>query len=248
VASAATEIKLQLLAENLHKQLQTNKIFTEDYCVTKALGGFNVGDSVKGLSYEQLFIKLLGLELVGTPGSPDDPEQEPDTPPNPEGGGDLPKDPTSEQIAANIMTRQTTIYQVNSSGELEEIPYTLKTYTKAQASQPPEKVETAFYKVEDSQGNILEVGYQHMTELKEMYYMVALPDYMRLYKNTQVQTWDELGQCWVLSQTKLTELPDDISEAFASAGLAAPAVPEGYTLWANLEDIDSGTTFRFVLI
>ena len=248
MASAATEIKLRLLAENLQKQLQANKVFTEDYLVSKPLGTFKTGDSVKGLSYEQIFIKLLGLKLSGDLDIPDLPEEPGEGPNEPGDAPNLPENPTIEQIITNITTQQTTIHQVNVYGELEEIPYMVKTYTEISYSQAPEKIETTFYKVLDAQGTIIGAGYQHMTELKEMYYMVALPDYMKLYKNTQVQTWDELCQCWVPSQTKLTELPNDISEAFVSAGLAVPVVPEGYTLWANLEDIDSGTTFRFVLI
>jgi hypothetical protein len=250
VIPTTTEVKLKLLAERLQQHIQTNKsqTFEEDYIVTKTLGAFKTGDSVKGLSYEQIFIKLLGLRLRGEE-SPDDPGVEPDKPNDPSTPvPELPETPTIDQIIDYIIAEQTTIHQVNASGELEEIPYKVKTYTETSYAQAPENVETTFYKVTGSNGEIIEAGYQHMTELKEMYYMVALPDCMKLGKNTKVQTWDDLSQCWADSQAQLTELPDDISNAFESAGLAAPVVPEGYTLWADLSDIDAGTIYRFILI
>jgi hypothetical protein len=250
ITPTTTELKLKILAEKLQQQIQTSKsqTFEEDYIVTQALGAFKAGDSVKGLSYEQIFIKLLGLRPSGTE-YPDDPGAEPDDPNDPSTPvPELPENPAIDQIIDHIITEQTTIHQVNASGELEEIPYKVKTYTEASYTQAPEKVETTFYKVTDNSGEIIEAGYQHMTELKDMYYMVALPEYMVLGENVEIQTWDDLSQCWTKAQTKLTKLPEDIGDAFASAGLETPIIPKGYTLWANLEDIDAGTTFRFVLI
>lgn len=245
IASASTEIKLRLLAENLHKQLQNNIVFKDDLRVSHAIGDFKLGESVQDLSYQQLFTKLLGLKLYGDIDVPDNPEDNPNEP------GilpELPENPTVEQIVESITAAQTTIHQINTDGELEEIPYIDKTFTEASYAQAPEQAETTFFRVLDANGNTVEAGYQHITEMKEMYYMVALPDYMRLGQNTQVQTWDELSNCWVPSSDQLTELPDDIDDAFASAGLAVPSVPDGYTLWAKLDDIDSGTVYRFVLI
>ena len=245
IASASTEIKLRLLAENLHKQLQNNIVFKDDLRVSHALGDFEIGESIQGLSYQQIFTKLLGLKLYGDIDVPDNPDDNPDEP------GilpELPENPTVEQIVESITTVQTTIHQINADGELEEIPYMDKTFTEASYAQAPEQAETTFFRVLDTNGNTVEAGYQHITEMKEMYYMVALPDYMRLGQNTKVQTWDDLSQCWTDSQAQLTQLPDDISSAFESAGLAAPVVPEGYTLWADLNDIDAGTIYRFILI
>jgi hypothetical protein len=250
ITPTTTELKLKLLAENLKQQIQTNKeqSFAEDYLVTQALGSFKVGDSVKGLTYEQIFIKLLGLQLSGID-DPEDPGTKPDKPNDPSTPApELPENPTIDQIIDYIITEQTTIHQVNASGELEEIPYKVKIYTEVSYTQAPEKVETTFYKVIDDNGEVIEAGYQHMTELKDMYYMVALPEYMVLGENVEIQTWDDLSQCWAKAQTKLTKLPEDIGDAFASAGLGAPIIPDGYTLWANLDDIDAGTTFRFVLV
>lgn len=247
ISSTATELKLKILAEKLKQQIQVDKsqTFEEDYIVTQAVGSFKVGDSVKGLSYEQLFIRLLGLQLNGTDiPEPDKPEQ-PDGPNEP---SILPENPTADQIIEHIVAEQAAIHQVNAFGELEEVPYTIKTFNKNTYAMAPQELETVFYKVIDTSGSTIEAGYQHMTELKEMYYMVALPDYLIIGQNTKIQTWDDLSQCWADSQTQLTRLPDDISSAFESAGLTAPAVPEGYTLWADLNDIDAGTIYRFILI
>lgn len=251
ITPTTTELKLKILAEKLKQQIQVDKsqTFEEDYVVTQAIGSFKVGDSVKGLSYEQLFIKLLGLQLNGTDvPKPDNPGDEPEQPDTPNEPSVLPENPTIEQVIEHIIAEQTTIHQVNAFGELEEVPYAIKTFNENTYAMAPQGLETVFYKVIDASGDITEAGYQHMTELKEMYYMVALPDYMIIGQNTKIQTWDDLSQCWADSQAQLTQLPDDIRSAFESAGLAAPVVPEGYTLWADLNDIDAGTIYRFILI
>ena len=247
ITPTTTELKLKILAEKLKQQIQVDKsqAFEEDYIVTQAIGSFKVGDSVKGLSYEQLFIKLLGLRLNGTDiPEPDKPEQ----PDNPNEPSELPENPTADQVIEHIIAKQTTIYQVNAFGELEEVPYAIKTFDENTSAMAPQELETVFYKVIDTNGDTIEAGYQHMTELKEMYYMVALPDYMVIGQNTKVQTWDDLSQCWVEVQVPLTKLPENIKEAFESAGLQAPEVPLGYTLWADLSNIDAGMTYRYTLL
>ena len=250
ITPTTTELKLKILAEKLKQQIQVDKsqTFEEDYVVTQAIGSFKVGDSVKGLSYEQLFIKLLGLQLNGTDvPKPDEPGGEPEQPDTPNDPPVLPENPTIEQVIEHIVAEQTTIYQVNTFGELEEVPHVIKTFDENTYTLAPEELETVFYKVVDTSGDIIEAGYQHMTELKEMYYMVALPDYMIIGQNTKIQTWDDLSQCWVDAQVPLTKLPEDIKEAFEAAGFSAPEVPAGYTLWADLTNIDAGMTYRFVL-
>lgn len=251
ITPTTTELKLKILAEKLKQQIQVDKsqTFEENYVVTQAIGSFKVGDSVKGLSYEQIFIKLLGLQLNGTDvPKPDDPGDEPEQPDTPDKPPVIPENPTIEQVIEHIIAEQTTIHQVNAFGELEEVPYVVKTFDENTYTTAPKELETIFYKVVDTSGDIIEAGYQHLTISKEMYYMVALPSYMIIGQNTQTQTWDEITQCWTPVKSQLTELPDDIRDAFMEAGLAVPVVPEGYTLWADLNDLDPGTTYRFVLI
>ena len=240
----STDIKLKLLAENLKKQIQNKIPFEEDYIVHTALGGFKLGDTIKNLTFEQILIRLLDLRLSEVPGGSDNPNK-PDLPGKPE---DLPENPTVDQVVNVIEASQVPLLQVNSVGELEELNFSQKIFNEQTYLEPPTQVETIFYKTLDASGNIIEAGYQHMTELKEMYYMVALPDYMIIGQNTKIQTWDDLSQCWVDVQVPLTKLPEDIKEAFEAAGFSAPEVPAGYTLWADLTNIDAGMTYRFVLI
>lgn len=241
ITPTTTELKLKILAEKLKQQIQVDEsqTFEENYIVTQAIGSFKTGDSVKGLSCKQIFIKLLGLQLndLEVP-EPDDPN-EPSI---------LPENPTTDQIVEYIEAEQITIYQINALGGLEEIPYAIKTFNETTYTAPPKKFENIFYKVINIRGDIVEAGYQHLTTSKEMYYMVALPNYIVIDQNVQIQTWDDLTQCWVAVKSRLTRLSDSINNAFMEAGFAVPTVPEGYTLWADLNDLDPGTIYRFVLI
>jgi hypothetical protein len=199
--------------------------FKEAKIVSNPIGSFAIGDSVEGLTVAEIFAKLLGFSI-------DNPN--PDEPEIPGITGD---------IVESIITNQLPVYQANELGEIQEVAYTYNTYADAGAISE----DTGFYQVKDN-GTVVESGYEHVTYPQDMCYMIALPNSMILGENTRVQVWDDINSIWVNDTTEFTNDYDEIVTTLAEAfGSAAPVVPDGYTLWADLSDINSGKIYRFII-
>lgn len=203
--------------------------FTEDLYVTKTTGNFVVGESVKDLSIKQILAKLLGLSNT----KPDE---------NP----DIPDEPTtiSEKIIANGIS----MHQVNELGELIEIPYKYKEFTTDEYATAP--TQDCFYQLKDAEGNILESGYQHMSEENDsMYYVVLLPKELDFATNVSVQSWDAVQNEWSYDNVSMSSDLALIEEAFSEADLTLPTYDaDKYTLWIDTSlDTCSGIDYRFII-
>lgn len=208
-------------------QLLSNKsdkvVFVEDKYVSKPQGSFVAGESVKNLTMAEILTKLLGLV-----------DTDPTLPPEP------------ENIVDKIVTETIPMYQVNENSELVEVPYTYATFDNTTYAEAP--VESCFYqKVVD--GEVVESGYQHVTETNDsMYYVIALPTGMSFEENVDVLVWDSVTESWKAGHIDMSSDMSLIEEAFTDADLSVPVVPEGHTLWIDSSlDTCSGTDFRFVI-
>ena len=94
------EIDTSNLATKEELNLKSNKVlFTEDKLVTNALGAFKVNDSLKGLTIEEIILKLLC-----TASTPDDPEP-------------------VDNLAARLLRDKVPMYSVNQDHILAEVPF-----------------------------------------------------------------------------------------------------------------------------
>lgn len=140
------------------------------------------------------------------------------------------------------------LYQITETGELVELPYVANIYTPSEATGLPAELKTGFYQVKDGD-TVIESGYEHYTEQQAMYYMVALPSEYRFGENIEIKAWDNGLKSWnTVSASTFTCDYTKIEGALALANIAAPQVPDGYTLWADLSDINSGMQYRFIII
>jgi hypothetical protein len=236
--STTEDIKLRILAANLRKQFAKDILFTSDYIITKPLGDFSIGESVKNLSIADIFIRLLGLTSQTT-----DPESPPSTPDTPENL----VVPDAGPIVTKIIQNQVPLYQLDFNYQLEAVPYKFCTFTEETYKAEPIDKLTAFYQKKDTNGDMIESGYQHCTEMQEMYYVVALPEELIINQNVTLQTWSGVEKCWKSVTSNLTSNFSEIKQAFADVGLELADPPQGYTIWADLSDVDPGTNYRFII-
>ena len=206
--------------------------FNASKIVTKAIGGFNEGDNVQGLTYAQLFTKLLGLIDSVVPDEPDEP-----TPPD---------EPMS--IIDSIIANKTIMYQIDENDTMIEVPFNLIIYTSSEAPTTKDG-QTGFYQVLDTSGECIEAGYQHYTSSKEPYYIVALPESLVVTSsgNVILQTWDEMKNEWNTANYVLTNDYAQIVATYRADGIEPPVLIEGYQLWADLSTSDPGTAYRFTI-
>ncbi len=211
--------------------------FTTDKLVSIAIGGFAIGDSVKDLTIDQLFAKLLGL--------PEDAPSEPEEPDN---------------VVDNIVTNKLPMYQLNENDELVEVDFVEPieyevTATDFTAAQEEARLindgQVGFYQVISGTGEVVESGYQDITESKEPWYIIALPESLEVTRNGNVEllTWDDTATppAWVEASYVLTSDYAEIKAAYEDAGLEPPVAPPGHKLWADLSESDPGTQYRFVI-
>ncbi len=201
--------------------------FKTDKFVTNSFGGFSVGDSVKGLTTAEILAKLLGLV---------------------DGSGEGPSAPgvSDTPIKDAITEGSLVIYQTDEDGNVVEVPYKSISFTKETANLAP--VESGFYEVTDTSGNITEYGYQHVTEPQNMFYTIALPSSVIIGENADLQTWSVMSEAWTdYDSTTLVNDFDEIIAAFEDNGLATPSVVDGYTLWADLNETNPGRKYRIVI-
>ena len=195
--------------------------FDTDKFVTNPIGNFVVGETLKGLSISEIFAKILGLSDVAP----------------------LPPD-IEVSIKDKILNNELSLYVLNEAGELVEESYKFKTFDEATANSAP--VETCFYVINNPDGKP-EYGYQHITETKEMYYIVALPTELVLGETAKLMTWDAAGGAWTdVDASTLTNNYEVISGALAEVDLVLPTL-EGYTFWADLNTVDPGARYRFII-
>jgi hypothetical protein len=200
-------------------------LFTESKIVKTAIGGFVVDEDIKDLTIAQLFAKLLGFSL-------NDPDQ-PDTP----------EEPSS--LIDKLMANQQSLYQIDDTGLLHEVSYKYSVYTPDDAAKLGS--DTSFYQIKDGD-TVVESGYEHYTEPQDMYYIMALPSELILGENVTVKAWDEGLSAWQnINAAAFTCDYSEIEAALGEADFAAPIVPDGYTLWADLSDINSGMSYRFII-
>ena len=203
--------------------------FTTSKFVQNAIGGFAVGDDVKGLTVAQIFAKLLELS---------DAAVEPEQP-------DVPTEP--ESIVDNIIMNRLAMYEVNENDELVEVPFVLSNYSEAESKL--NDGQSRFYVVKNADGEVIENGYQHISTAKEPWYIVALPEELEVSANgnVQLQTWDPNQNKWTDSMYVLTSDYSEIVAEYDGVGIPAPEAPAGYKLWADLSTSDPGNKYRFII-
>lgn len=168
------------------------------------------------------------------------PTQAPDEPSQPE----QPEGPMG--IVERILAEELAIYEINETGSLNEVPFSYINYDSEGAVEPGPG--TGFYQIIEKEG-IVESGYEHHTDPQEMYYMIALPSQLVLGENVEVKGWDEGLSSWNnINTTIFTSDYLEIGSALVDADLAAPEVPDGYTLWADLNDINPGKKYRYTIL
>lgn len=201
--------------------------YAVDKFVTIPVGDFVSGENVKGLTVAELFAKLLGLSDT-TPG-----EEEPDS------------------IVDSIIKNETVMYTISEDGStMVEVPFKLNEYTGDQTTIYDPDTVSGFYQIKDESGSVTESGYENFVPGNDsMFYVVALPSNMIIDENVEVWAWSGLESKWRhYTDHGLTSDLGIISAAFEENDLEVPACPEGYTLWANIDDIDTGADFRFKII
>lgn len=233
----------QFVKEQLEKlDINTFVPFATDKFVSKALGGFTVGANVNGFTLAQLFTTLLGLV---------DTNPQPDVP-------DIPTEPDS--VVEEIVANKTPMYQLNENDELVEVDFVEPIKYTVEAADVTAVIEEArlindgqvgFYQVVSGAGEVVESGYQDITESKEPWYIIALPESLEVARNGNVEllTWDNTATppAWVAASYVLTGDYTEIKAAYEDAGLEPPVAPTGYKLWADLSESDPGTQYRFVI-
>ena len=221
--------------ERLSEYTVSEVPFNTSKLVTKACGGFNEGDNVQGLTYAQLFTKLLGLVDKGTPSEPNEPE-EPDDPVEP------------ESIVESIIDNNTVMYQIDANDLIVEVPFNLITYSSSEALTTNDG-QTGFYQVLNDSGKRIEAGYQHFTTSKDPYYIVVLPEALMVTQdgNVELHTWNTMKNEWSTASYVLTNDYAQIVATYRADGINPPNVIEGYQLWADLGMSDPGTSYRFII-
>lgn len=208
--------------------------FTTDKFVTKALGGFTVGESVKSLTIAEILAKLLELADVA-------PGENPELPDNP----DIPAEP--DGIVENIIVNKLPMYSVNSDGTVTAGEFELITFSQETAAVAPEK--SGFYQIVEN-GKVIESGYQDMMVLNdEMYYVIALPKDVDYNTMVRLQAFDERDQTWKNCSKKLplTNDPDTVTALCDEVGIDISHIDtEIYTVWA-LEDACTGSKLRYII-
>lgn len=204
-----------------------NVPFTSDRFVSKAVGGFAIGDNLNGLTITQIFAKLLEL----SEGSTEDPE--------------LPDEPNG--IIETIMVNKTPMYAVTATGDVESIPYKLLSYTVDTAKAEP--TESGFYQIKDADGNVVESGYQELQiSSDETYYVIALPKEIDYTTMVTMQVYSAATNSWMpYEKFNFTCEPSAVASICDDAGVDISRVDEElYTIWA-VEECPTGSKLRFII-
>lgn len=205
--------------------------FTEDKFVTKAVGNFAVGDSVKGLSVAEILAKLLGLS--DEPINPDEP--------------DIPDEPTG--VVETILANKLPMYQLAGDGVLAELPYNYITITADEAAASQQKpTQSGFYQIINENGDVIESGYQQIqVKIPNVPFMIALPNIIDYPNQVSAQVYNELQKTWSATSITLTSDAEEIAFICDDEGCSVPEAPDGYILWAskNANIMSSESIYRF---
>jgi hypothetical protein len=152
------------------------------------------------------------------------------------------------------------MYQLNENDELVEVAFVEPIKYKVEAAEVTAAIEEArlindgqvgFYQVVSGTGEVIESGYQDITESKEPWYIIALPESLEVTRsgNVELLTWDTTAKppVWVEASYVLTSDYTKITSAYEDADLEPPVAPSGHKLWADLSESDPGTQYRFVI-
>lgn len=226
---AVRDIEAKIYAtidERLNGNTASSVPFNTSKLVTNAIGDFVVGDDVQGLSYAQLFTRLLGLV-----------------------DGEIPEEPSEpESIIDTIINNRTEMYQIDNNDKMVKVPFNLITYSISEAPTVDDG-QTGFYQVLNDSGERVEAGYQHYSTSKEPYYVVALPSALNVVSggNVELRAWDSMKDAWGSANYILTSDYSQIVATYKADGIEPPQVIDGYQLWADLSMPDPGTKYRFII-
>lgn len=158
-------------------------LFTENYVVTSAAGGF-IGDStesLKNMTLREIIIKLLGAKLQVL----------------------------YETVIDEILGEQYPIYYLNEQNTMAEAAYSYRALTEANANTGPSRNylgssdDNCFYQIQAATGEILQSGYQIYTTYQENDWLtIALPDCIT---NFHVEVFDSSALTWVQPTWQLTQ-------------------------------------------
>ena len=207
-------------------------LFTNKKYVTNPIGNFDLGINIAGMTLEELFTRLLGL-TDKNPAIPDDPE-------------------VPNTVVDKIILEELSLYQIDAGCMLKEVPYVYIEMTSAEAAVAP--TQAGFYQIIDND-EVIESGYQQFTSYEnEIFYTLALPESIQMNSDNMqvtVQIWDNGNKKWVATSpdvaSQLTCDYELIKNTFIDCGLTVPDVPNGYTLWANLDNVNNGEKFRYII-
>jgi hypothetical protein len=225
------EVDTSSFATNEELLKKADKVlFTVDKVVTKPVGSFIEGESVKGLTIAEILAKLLGL--VDKVVDPDEPE--------------IPEEPTS--VVENIIENLIPMYSINSDSELAEITYNYINLTEDEAKNIA--TESGFYQIKDSSGNVIESGYQELqVDNDSVYYIIALPKGIDFNTMVEVSAYDKNKNMWAPTLNfNLTSDPEVVAERCDEVGLEISHInTDIYTVWAY-DDVPTGSILRFKII
>ena len=207
--------------------------FSTDKFVTTAMGGFTVGESIKGLTMSEIIIRLLGL-------ADKRPGEAPDIPDIP----DIPDEP--ESIVDEVISKQLSMYSTSPDGILVAEDFEIIEYTPEQAASAPEK--SGFYQIIEN-GVVIESGYQDLTIVNdEVYYVIALPASIDYNTMVTMQVYSPDEEKWEdCSKLPLINDSDVVAALCAEAGINISNLDtELYTIWLH-EDICTGSIYRYII-
>lgn len=201
-----------------------NVPFTTNLIVKNPVGGFVSDESVQNMTIAQILTKLLGLELYAEPEDPEEPQS----------------------IAEKIIANEISMYSIDSNGELAETSFNLIDGTE-------EPTESGFYTIRDSEGNIIEAGYQDLTiKNDEMYYIIALLNELNYNTNVKLQSWDPDEAVWVDSELDLTSDSTVVDTMCNEAGVDITHIDKTkYTVWVvtgNSDPLCTGSILRYIIV
>jgi hypothetical protein len=199
-------------------------VFTSNKYVTKAIGDFSVDDNLCGLTIEQILAKLLELSdtKVNTPESGDDDE--------------------TLGIIGTISKERTPMYSIDSNGVIRAVDF-------IEVERDSEPTKSGFYVVKDTNGKIIEGGYQDLVaEAENLPYMIALPKAIDYNTNVELRSYDSDTHTWEKSSLYLTSDQDMVNSICAQVGIDISHINlDEYTIWTTDEPGCTGSIYRFII-